>query len=509
MAFFQLSYHVKIYLIEFYSNNQPANVVLCLSDEANTLVSHYIELIPEKAYFNIQNSYSVQTAGGVLECEYKTNLNNFTVTIPTDCNWVRLVNITQNKIQFFIDENPELFTRRTNIIISNNEINSIVYAKIEVLQRGLQNTTYVGDIDFFTQEEVDNFAAQNYSIITGNLLFTGPDIINIPDFSFLTTINGCIKFNTCTAINNIQGFNDLTTLNGGIEIFNCPNLTEITGFNSLIVIDGSNYSYGGIHIQDCNSLKKISTFNSLKTLASVIYLEGNLKSLETIDGFTNLNTVSSWISIRGTDKLVNLSGLSNLKNVGSEISIDAGIKNLSFLSNIQTLEALNLKCPNLETMSHISNMNIERWLSLSNCIKLNDLNLKKIPKQWEGLYLKNCNSLKSADNLKELYSIGRLEISGALPQAVIEGLSNLKIVRQRLALENISSLYNLNFLSAIVSIGAESGFNQRLVIKDNINLTDFSGIKNAISPSLNALITGNAYNPTIADIINGKTSQTN
>lgn len=362
-----------------------------------------------------------------------------------------------------------------------------------------------GDIEIYTQKELDALDKAGYTEIRGNLSIIGNDITNIPSFNTLTTIDGLLVINNCKSLPLCSGFKSLNTINNGFRILNCDNLNSIEGFNSLRLINLSKNigGYQGFYVENCNRLTKIEGFNELYSIIGPFYLR-NVAKLEIINGFRKVQRIGHWFSIQFASELVSIRGFDMLKDVGSEVHIYGADKlcDISFLSNIKSVESIQLKAPALKDLSPIRNVEITRWFSVDGS-SLEEIELN-IPESLEGLYLENCSLIKTSLCFNKLRKIGRLQIKGSASVNLLNTLSKVKVVSQRLEIMNVDNLITLDAFSNISVIGSESGFNIKLLIIDNKNLMDFSGIRNAINSSLSYQISGNKYNPTIGDILEGR-----
>lgn len=193
-----------------------------------------------------------------------------------------------------------------------------------------------------------------------------------------------------------------------------------------------------------------------------------------------------------------------MESAGSEIRLYEVNKltDISFLSNVKTVDFIYLETPMLNDLSPIKNMDITNWLTMD-CSNLTEIELN-IPTTLTGLFLKNCSMIQKASCFYKLEKIKRFQIEGNVSTYILETFANVKSVSQLFMISNVNNITTLDAFSNLSIIGNESGFTYKLRILDNKNLINYDGIKNAINSSLSCQISGNKYNPSIADILAGK-----
>ena len=112
--------------------------------------------------------------------------------------------------------------------------------------------------------------------------------------------------------------------------------------------------------------------------------------------------------------------------------------------------------------------------------------------------------IQKASCFYKLEKIKRFQIEGNVSTYILETFANVKSVSQLFMISNVNNITTLDAFSNLSIIGNESGFTYKLRILDNKNLINYDGIKNAINSSLSCQISGNKYNPSIADILADK-----
>ena len=153
------------------------------------------------------------------------------------------VNATTGKITV-MDET--LFDFETNPIItstikvSNGEISDNSFVKITL--NDIEEGVFHGDVTLTTQEEIDAFGANNYTVIDGN--FTIDEDQNIHNIVFtdklasITTINGVFKINNMFNWLELPGFENIISV-GGIVITNNWGILDINSLSNIVNISGS------------------------------------------------------------------------------------------------------------------------------------------------------------------------------------------------------------------------------------------------------------------------------
>ncbi|MDF0718255.1 fibronectin type III domain-containing protein [Muricauda sp. 334s03] len=176
-------------------------------------------------------------------------------------------------------------------------------------------TSYGGEIDFFTskiyrgdvylpsQENVDNFGAEDYLIVVGNLNIGkegGSDITNLRALSNLNQVGGDL---------NIGGYVS------GYGVLENPLLESLEGLGYLASVDTyylNDYIPKDLSIGYCPKLENLDELN-LFIFEGDITIEYN-DGLQNIDGLARI-TKAEAIHIRNNASLTNLDGLSNIENI--------------------------------------------------------------------------------------------------------------------------------------------------------------------------------------------------
>lgn len=343
-----------------------------------------------------------------------------------------------------------------------------------------QKGIYNGDIELKSQEEVDNFGAHQYKDITGNVIiypYTYKSISNLEALSSITIIQGGLTIIGSDLV-SLKGLNNLKSVGLSFYIWSVNNLISLSELESLssvstfIIEDNSELedvslskltSVGAFTIQNNDKIEHINDFSSLTSVGALVIHENS--NLIDIDGFSSLTEIPYLLSIAGNNKLINIDGLIGLKS----------INNLSIFENYS-----------------LSNVD-----GLSNLTSVGDF----IEFSGECSFSNNYN-LTNLDGLSSLTSIrGDLILARNIILNNLSGLSNLSAVGG-IRIRNNDNLTSLTGLSSISSVEAY------ITVVDNFNLSDLCDLQPIIQNGFSEAfeVTGNKYNPTQQDILDGRCS---
>lgn len=310
---------------------------------------------------------------------------------------------------------------------------------------------FTGNIQLETQEEVDTFAANLYTSIVGNLTIgiwgtSNSSIIDLSSLTNLTSIDGDLKIYLNSALTTLNGLDNIATINGDLEIYDHDQLTDVK-LSSLTTVGG------GLELFN---LDMVTNFNDLSNLSSVggnTFINNN-PSITNLGGLSSLSSINGLLNIYNNDALITI-GLDALTSVGN-ITIEGNEQLLNFYG----LENINLHNRNL---SIIANDNIT---------------------SLNGFVFNN--------------SHGNLYISHNPILTDLSLLTNLNTIVGTLNIQNNDALTNLNGFSNLSVVGG-------IGIGNNISLNDFCGLTTLMSNNYTGSfgVSGNAYNPSQQDIIDG------
>jgi Receptor L domain/Thrombospondin type 3 repeat len=341
-----------------------------------------------------------------------------------------------------------------------------------------------GLIVFNSQAEVDLFAV-NYPgciEINGNVFIQG-NITNLNALNNIEQINGKLNIVNAslnqsdlfpnlrqitnsllisnTSLVNLSGFNNLITVNNKIEIYSNDNLATINGFNVLTKTDTV---FIGQQVDIQTAFTQIKTLKFLK-LASFVTSGAVLQ----VSGSTSFNMLekSAKVELHGLHNS-NLNFLSNLDSVTTELTINTfpNLINLGGLSSLSYVNVLSVAgCNSLANINLSPNLIIKKDLTIgANPALTNLVGLPSIS-QLDELIISNNDgllSLEGLNNLNTVKSYFYIIQNGALTD--ISALDNLKIIGATLHLyENPS----LNACCKIASLVTKNRILGEVQIYDN------------------------------------------
>ena len=341
------------------------------------------------------------------------------------------------------------------------------------------NTVHNGGYGLRYQFQVDNLAASNITIITGQLSINSGDITDLSPLTDLVSI-GSLKV-TNTSLANLDGLEN-------VIISNEPKTLNIWGndqLENLNAITVSNSEFDWVRLEDNLALQNISgigiaengvlrlirnnsitSLSGLRTGSGISFLLLNrLPNLENISALQSLNRIDDF-EIYDANSLSSLNGLQNLTSCSSVQLIEMeSLTSLEGLNGITTLDKLYLSgMPGLNSLNGLNN--------------LTEIGME--PGNYPG---------------DDIFILNRLNITD------LTGLTSLTLVRN-IDISGCDALTSLEGTSLTDSWNIDS--DKRLRILSNPVLTDFCGLTEFVqNANLNVwVINGNAYNPSIGQIMN-------
>ncbi|WP_029038267.1 hypothetical protein [Salinimicrobium xinjiangense] len=234
---------------------------------------------------------------------------------------------------------------------------------------------------FSTQADVDDFAKQEYNVITGNLVFIGESITDLSGLKSIHSIRGDlmilatsienldglenvnlidkagISLNKNSLLKDISGLRSISVLLSYLEIEDSPELITLTGLEGIVGVTHNLFLTDLPKIKSLDPLSKIGNPLLRLTLSNLGIVNTNgvskIPSVESMyvlgnpylsnANFTELTRVDN-LNIGGNPLLEDLSGLNNLQQA-NELNIinNTSLKNLDGLNNLDTSEILNMK----------------------------------------------------------------------------------------------------------------------------------------------------------------------
>ncbi len=250
-------------------------------------------------------------------------------------------------------------------------------------------TTYVGDLYFNGQEEMDNFFLDNpdVTIIDGIVDLSG-GMTNFDAFYNITEIPGILYLINSYSVESILGFSNLTYL-GGLQILGDfgPNISSLYGFHNLQYL-------GAFGLQSTYYITDISAINNLDGITNLSFIDchnlvyddvfPNVMELdyfyffelyEHYSKFSGLNNVTHATSIHfaGSDMLqsdpLNLDSLDafhNLISVNEVIMVMESPKYFNCFQNLVSIENLTLNYYNATDVPDFPSLTSATTITLMN-----------------------------------------------------------------------------------------------------------------------------------------------
>lgn len=284
-----------------------------------------------------------------------------------------------------------------------------------------------------SQEEVDSFSVK-YALcdqINGNLKISG-NIKNLDSLYGVTGLRGTLAIEYCDSLESLHGLSNLKSIIGELEISNNKLLKSMAGLDSLKTISGGIALFDNSLLESLNGLEQL-TFRPLRNIV--------IQSCPKLS-ICNYPWICSYIANGGSSKFENNApGCSNIFEVTKACNPGMVCPNgFLYFSTQKEINDFKISFPNCQ------NVNGPIWVELS-----------------------------SEDS------------------ANLEGLSNIRTVRDYMAIYGNHGIRNLDGLDSLTSIG------QFLIIQSNSKLTSLAGL-NALKSTDIISIEGNKALTNIDDL---------
>lgn len=417
-----------------------------------------------------------------------TNQGNvmFSIKSQTPDNSLNIDQLTgelsvNNVNNFDYEINPII----TGIVdVSNGDISksSIVTITLNNLN---EPKIFDGNIQFDSQEDVNNFGSAKYTEVTGFIDFNGfnIDITTLAPLENLTKIGGDLLIRDCNKLTNLNGLQNLSFVGGNIAIGLNDQLVSIEALKNI------KNTIGDLRITDNDLLTSLEGLNNLVTVGDWFKISNNDKLID-ISALKSLISIEGDFTIQGINLFSTLEGLNNLNSIGGEFEIFGtlltnlnGLENLNYIkgglivissnANLINLNGLDSN-PFLSSTYDTSFIRIEENLSLANIDGLSKFTFN----DDIGLIINVNPSLININGLTSINKCIGIEIAG------------------NSALKNIDGLMNINTISG----------NGNLKLESNTLLNDLCGIKPLIENNGiegNYIVSDNSFNPSEQDILDG------
>ena len=170
----------------------------------------------------------------------------------------------------------------------------------------IKDKVHYGDVIIRSQSELEDFGAENNTVVVGDLLIgvqNGDDVVDLSPLSELRKVNGNLKI-TGTLLENLEGLTSLDSITSDLNININHQLYTLSGLEEL--------SFVG-HTVGIGDNSALSTFEGLGKLESIHTLflahNGNIQNLE---GLKGIRHIRSYVAIAYHQLLTDYCALSEV-----------------------------------------------------------------------------------------------------------------------------------------------------------------------------------------------------
>ncbi|MFV0505434.1 MAG: hypothetical protein ACK5L5_01800 [Bacteroidales bacterium] len=332
----------------------------------------------------------------------------------------------------------------------------------------INNDGVEGFYSLNSQADVDAFTTKKLTKVFG-ISINGTKENPITDLSALNTLK-VVEFQL--NINNFQGkqLNGLNNLERVANLNISGDSLETLHLDALKEVNNLTVGYYGTSAEPSKAPKlKAIYWNKLKVIHNSLIV--SVLSLETFEGF------------------------SSLESIGGEATIRAGAPTLLGLDKLNKVYNLTLVLPNVISLEGLGNLTtIDRELRLSFLNKLRTLDGSNI-NAVKYLNINNCTNLSDIKALRNIEELDVLFFSGLRNVTSLEGLHNLKRIKNSMEFVYLSELTNLDDLQSLEGVGGSIAMRYCYALKD------YCGISNTLQ-SFNGTwaVTSNGYSPTLEQV---------
>ena len=414
-----------------------------------------------------------------------------------------------------------------NIKISNGNVseNSLVIIYLNDIE---DDNIFDGRISLKTQAELNDFGANNYTHITGQLVIGDryglgfSDITELSPLSSLISVGENLYISGNQNLTNLNGLDNLEYVGSHLNIFDNPSLNSLAELNKLktVTMDFNIYqnqilsNLDGLAIKHIGGILNINYNPSLTNIQglSELIIVGSIKinsnpQLTSLKGFENITEVST-LSINNNDILPNMEGLENLTHINKVLSIGYCnlFTNLNELQNVSsnTITEIYITYNNaLQSMAALSNFQAAERIIISNNPSLVNLQGLENMQSANEIYIYENASITDLSGLNNLTTANYLSIGDNPNLSSITGLENLNTILSSFFIQKNPLLTNMDSLNNLDIIGND------LNITENMSLTNLCGLQTVVEnngPGGPYNVYGNGYNPTRQDILDGNCS---
>jgi hypothetical protein len=421
------------------------------------------------------------------------------------------------------------------------------------LEEIFEENIFDGDVILKNQNDVDAFASQKYTSITGELQILGTEEPFIEDVSGLKSIKTLARglfINQLSNLTSFDGLENLVFVLGNVLISDNDGLKKIDGFSNLEKITGTLIIEQNVKLVSINGpvklesvevlsvegnaeLKNLGALESISIVETGIFIRGN-GMLERISGFQNL-AETGVISIENNDKLFSISGFETLRTLKGYLNTGFNLVNNSSLEMLNAFQSLEIVNKNFKVFSNGSLKEIDGFNSLNfvngffGIAQNNNLNIINGFSNLEAvigdMVISDNKELISLSSFDSLSSINAdLKIINNEELVAIEGFNRLELVEELMFITNNPSLQNITgfnssklkppsilignneSLQLLICFRSINSLNY-VIIENSPLLTDFCSFQLFFDTDFSKdqiTFKGNGYNPSYEDLIGGR-----
>ncbi|MFD0863201.1 hypothetical protein ACFQ1M_13385 [Sungkyunkwania multivorans] len=220
-------------------------------------------------------------------------------------------------------------------IISGNLFNPTVQNIVDGI---CTQNSFEGDVVLLSQQEVNDFGANNYTNINGNLTIgtTGvpTDITTLAPLNSLVAISQAFELRENHSLTSLEGLENLQTIGDQLLVGYNMNLFSLKGLNNLERV--------GLLVIDNGVLTSIEDLHNLSNIEGAFLLsEGSLVNFK---GLENITTIKGDFTLEAPKNLASFEGLENLERIEGDFSFNTlnNLTNtLASLSGLEKLESIS------------------------------------------------------------------------------------------------------------------------------------------------------------------------
>jgi hypothetical protein len=239
-----------------------------------------------------------------------------------------LIDITNNrKLQNLQNLSPKITSVTGDLIINGNDVLTSL--------RGLENITRVeGWVAIIDIKNLTSLEGLHHisGTIKGLAIISNPALEYINNIKNITHIEGFLEVRNNGELRSLESLDHLTSI-GSLYLSSNPKIKTLAGLHNL-----KNSSLDSLIINSNATLDVVDAFTSVTTVTSDINLSGN-GSLNSLAGLKNINRVGRHLNVFNNYTLESLDGLHSITAVGRDLTISKNyhLKNLMGLRGLQQI----------------------------------------------------------------------------------------------------------------------------------------------------------------------------